>query len=253
MNNNFCSNCGTPIGTNDNFCPNCGIAVKKIEPQETVNSKNKRQAKKSFSTKKVRVKNPSASNVDNPRKVLPVVKILYVVLVLLIVAFVISYMGGVFDSPLVSGSSSSGSFNDVHNGASLEQIQQINALEQTVQANPEDMQSTLKLANLLNDSGFKDKAIDYYKKYLVSNPKDADVLVDIGSCYYSLGKYDNAEKEMKEALKYQPNHQIANLNLGIVLLAKGKNADAIDWWKKAVKINPSNEIGKKAQELINSQ
>ena len=178
---------------------------------------------------------------------------IFIIFGLLLVALLINYAAGVFDTPDVAVIPQvQDNFNQNHKGASLQNLQQINDLEAKVKANPSDMASVLDLAHLLNDSGFKEKAINNYKIYLNSDPKNADVIVDMGVCYYELGNYDEAIKLMKQAISYQPNHQIAHLNLGIVTMTAGNHDEALKYWKKAVEINPNNEIGKRAQELINS-
>src|SRR5690606_25246217 len=103
-------------------------------------------------------------------------------------------------------------------GIDLSAMNEINALEEKVKANPDDLQSLLHLAHLKNDAGLYDAAIISYKNYLDKNPSDADARVDMGVCYYNLKDYNSAITEMKKALEYKPDHQIAHLNLGIVNL-----------------------------------
>lgn len=53
-------------------------------------------------------------------------------------------------------------------------MQEINNLENKIAANPEDMESTLHLAHLLQDSGLFEKAVTNYKNYLIKNPASTD-------------------------------------------------------------------------------
>ncbi|MGK9477412.1 tetratricopeptide repeat protein [Melioribacter sp. OK-6-Me] len=222
-----CISCGKKLEKDFVYCPYCG-------------------------TKTGKSKNVISNDINSSNeKVLSFKKIIYLVLLLIVVGGVILYSSGVFDEPEIKESASQ-DFEDVHNGVDLSNLQQINALENELKANPGDKEKILTLAHMLNDSGFKQKAIDWYQEYLKYDSSDADVLVDMGVCYYEMQNYTEAEKWMKEALKYQPDHQIAHLNLGIVSLSTGKHDEAIEWWKKAVEIDPNNNIGKRAQELINS-
>jgi Flp pilus assembly protein TadD len=134
--------------------------------------------------------------------------------------------------------------------ASMQIPTDIQELENSVAANPDDMSLTLQLANSLHDRLFYEKAIPYYKAYLVMNPKDANARVDLGICYKELGSFTEAENEMKTALHYVPNHLYAHFNLGIVCLSEGSLQESNTWFKKTVALDPSSEVGKRAQQLL---
>lgn len=241
--NTLCYNCGEKISIGDKFCSQCGVPVKSKNIDSSFSKNEKNESKKS------RQKNNASKNESGVKKISSV-KIFYFSFILILIGFLIAYSSGIFDSAPIS--SVKQNINDTqHSGVDLKYLDRINQLEEELKTNP-DKNKLLELAHLLNDSGFKERAIEKYLTYLKTNPKDADVLVDLGVCYYELGKNDVALNYMKEALKYQPNHQIAHLNIGIVSLASNQHDEAINWWKKAVEINPRNEIGKRAQELINS-
>lgn len=162
-------------------------------------------------------------------------------------------MSGVFDQP--SGPTVSQQQvpnDDVHKGVDLTKLQEINKLREEVTNNPANHESILHLAHLLNDSGFKEEAIKWYRQYLVDHPDQADVWVDMGVCYFDLNDFDNAISSMKKGIELNPKHQIAHFNLGIVNYTKGDLNTAIDWWKKAIEIDPSSDIAGRARELINN-
>ena len=250
-----CSICGESIESTFTFCPSCGSSIKKEELKESLkdvvspsNSETKkRKTKSDFGNEK--------SNNENQtqEKNIPLIKLLYIIIALVIVGFVLLLSTGLFDkaSPITSLNNQE-SIQDFHNGVDLSSLQRINVLEEKTKNNPNDFVSLIELAHLLNDSGFKEKAIEKYKIYLKVHPDDADVLVDMGVCYYEMANYQEALKWMKEAIKYQPKHQIAHLNIGIVTLTSGNHDEALEWWKKAMEIEPNNNVGKRAQELINS-
>ena len=128
---------------------------------------------------------------------------------------------------------------------------QITELEQQVAANPSDYQSILKLANMCQDARFFDKAITYYKRYLVKNPKDANARVDLGISYFEKDDLDQAQKEMETALKYDPKHLQATFNLGIVNLKARRIKEASDWFKKTIELAPpGSEISNQAKQFL---
>ncbi len=257
MNKFVCNVCGEELKVDDKFCPSCGASVDKeihVEKNatliENIDIKEPESIKRT--TKKKSGKIAGVESKEPGLKNLSVIKLVYLVFGLLLAVFIINYAGGVFEKPAAGVIASNSNLNDIHKGVDLQNLQQINVLDEKIKTNPEDFTSLLELAHLLNDSGFKDRAIEKYKQYLVANPKDADVLVDMGVCYYELGKYNEAINQMKEALKYKPKHQIAHLNLGIVNMTSGNHEEALNWWKKAIEIDPSSNIAQRAQELINS-
>ena len=123
-------------------------------------------------------------------------------------------------------------------------------MEEKVATDPTNAGQLLKLAHLLNDSGFSAKAIERYKNYLKMQHDEPDVIVDMGVCYYQLSDYNSAIATMEKAIKINPNHQIANFNLGIVNSAAGNHDKALEFWRKAIEISPNSDIGKKAKDLL---
>lgn len=248
----FCSVCGEEVRQTDKFCSSCGAAINNTNKKEA-GHKGKNSTIKSNKSKLAIDKNSESENVKTPPKI-SAVKLVYIFIGLVAVVLILNYLAGVFDKPDVKQAPATSNVQTPtdNNGADLQHLQQINALEEIVKNNPKDKESLLELAHLLNDSGFKERAIQKYKLYLQMDPKNPDVLVDMGVCYYELRNFDEAIKSMKEALKYNPQHQIAHLNLGIVNMTAGNHDEAIKWLNKAVDIDPNTPIAKRAQELINS-
>jgi tetratricopeptide (TPR) repeat protein len=127
---------------------------------------------------------------------------------------------------------------------------EIQELESRAEAHPNDMALALQLANLLHDGRFYEKAIPYYKTYLMKNPNDADARVDMGICYKEIGNFPEAKNQMKTALRAAPNHLNAHFNLGIVSLSEGSIEESNTWFKKTVALDPASEVGKRAQQLL---
>lgn len=256
----FCSVCGEIIELEFKFCPSCGAAIQYKNEGKSSSSKNEFISKESEKSNKIsgykksenaKQEKKSESQISQV-KILSPVNLFYILFFLAFTGFVIIYTSGIFDKPIHSTLANNQTQDNFHGGVDLQRLQEINSLEEELKSNPNDKTKLLTLAHLLNDSGFKEKAIERYKQYLKIDSQNADVMVDMGVCYFELDNNNEAIRWMKEALKYQPKHQIAHLNLGIVSITNGKRDEAIEWWKKAVEINPNNEIGKRAQELINS-
>ena len=245
----ICKNCGEENSLESSNCFSCGVPLKGI--------KNKKQVADNSKSKKNNQKKSSDSNLSKDReagseeKLLDNKKILIISSFIVIVFVIALLISGVFDSGVHSNVTQ---MNNQQTGAdvSLENLNEINDLENKIKANPDDMESTLHLAHLQQDSKLFEKAISNYKKYLGKNPENADARVDMGICFYNLGDNTSAIKEMESALKYKPKHQIACLNLGIVNLTAQNIEVSKEWFRKTIELNPESEAGKRAQELLNS-
>lgn len=245
----ICKNCGEENPVDNSTCFSCGVPLSGNKNKRQVIAK---QEVKKNDQKKTDRKNSFDKNKNvNEEKALDNKKI-YIISSAVIVVFILALIfSGVFDSGIqknvvqVNEQSSS-------SGVSLANMEEITKLENQVTANPDDMESTLHLSHLLQDSGLFERAITNYKKYLTKNPDNADARVDMAICYYNLGDNTTAISEMETALKYSPKHQIAHLNLGIVNLA-ARNIDASkEWFRKTAELDPNSEAGKRATELLSS-
>jgi uncharacterized membrane protein YvbJ len=239
----ICKNCGEENSTDRSVCFSCGILLNenKRTRKFTAKQETKKQSLKTNGNKKI----VSEEKVLDNRKMLIISSAIIGVFILALV------FSGFFDAE-VKKSVSPMNNQPSGSGVNLANMEEINKLETAVTANPDDLESTLHLAHLLQDSGLYEKAINNYNKYLTKNPENADARVDMAICYYNLGDNTTAISEMESALKYQPKHQIAHLNLGIVNLASRNISASKDWFQKTVELDPNSEAGKRAQELLTS-
>ena len=244
-----CKNCGEENSVESTNCFSCGVPLKGMRNKNQT-SKNVR-GKNSTQNEVNNTKSSTSGNMNSNEKILDNKKILIIssfIVVIFIVALLIS---GVFDSGIQNNITQ---MNNQSTGTEvdLQNLNEITDLENKIKANPDDMESTLHLAHLQQDSRLFEKAIVNYKKYLERNPANADARVDMAICFYNLGDNSTAIIEMENALKYQPKHQIACLNLGIVNLAAQNIEVSKEWFRKTVELNPESEAGKRAQELLKS-
>jgi tetratricopeptide (TPR) repeat protein len=233
-----CTQCGSALTRKDVLCPSCGVEVDwgdTLPAVETVSDKD--APKKEIRENKSQSKNIYA--VLSSKSFLGAIAV--IALAVIAYALLVEKRPGV---DVVQQQASQPM------SASTQLPTDIQELENSVAANPDDMSLTLQLANSFHDRLFYEKAIPYYKTYLVMNPKDANARVDMGICYKELGNFTEAENEMKTALHYVPNHLNAHFNLGIVYLSEGNIQESNIWFKRTVALDPSSEVGKRAQQLL---
>jgi cytochrome c-type biogenesis protein CcmH/NrfG len=244
----ICKNCGEENSPENSNCFSCGVPLKGIKNSKPASVKRVKRSDQ----KKLNDENYSNGRIINTQgKVLDNKKILLVSSGVVVVVIITLLISGVFDTGVQNNITQ---MNDqsTGSGVNIKNLNEITDFENKIKADPEDLESTLHLAHLLQDSKLFEKAIANYKKYLEKSPEDTDARVDLGICFYNLADYTTAINEMESALKYQPKHQIAHLNLGIVNLTAGNVDVSKDWFRKTVELNPNSEAGKRAQELLNS-
>jgi len=260
----ICSNCGEENSKSEITCISCGVSLEKsagivqkkaesLLSEKTVTHHPTKATDYIKVVQKKKRTQPGRQTKKENEKEIDSRKIILISSFVAILAIVILVSSGVFDSsvPIIPNTNVGNNQNE-SSGIDLTNINLINELEAKLKSAPDDTETLLKLAHLQNDSGFYEKAILLYQKYLKQVPADADARIDMGVCFYNLHNYDPAIREIKTALTYKPNHQIGNLNLGIVNLAAGNMTEAMKWLQKAVDLGPETEIGKRAKELLNS-
>lgn len=281
----LCDVCGEETAAGEGVCESCGAILtgreKEVNTAKSETAKPKAAAPKAEAPKVNAGKEQKKTAIQPPvqKKAKPVpqpvnrqkhktpeiitaagskqavspVQIALLVIGLIIVALLVLQMTGVFDTrPVVNSNLQQQGTQADSTGISLDQLNTINAMESTVQKDTTNTENVLQLAHLLNDSGFNEKAIRYYRMYLKSKPEDANAIVDMGVCYFKLKDYITAKVVMRQGLKVNPKHQIALFNLGIINLSAGSPDSAKIWWQKAIDLGPETEIGMKAKQLLNS-
>lgn len=276
-----CGNCGSPVALNDKFCAKCGTALswddensaadKKVIPPSTivcpscgVSNSTTNSVCLGCGTNLTGVTSvPQASPTSKKRGPLPshqsakkgsagkkteswkTLSVAGAVVVLVLVGL------GVFRNPpkeIVPQNQSLNAGPDA--GISPTLMTDIDALQKTVEANPKDTESLLRLANALHDAKFMPRAIETYKKYLLLKPSDPDARVDMAICYFESGDSPTALKEMQTALKHDPKHQMAMYNIGIVNLNQGNLEQSNEWFRKAIALDPMTQIAQRAQQIL---
>lgn len=252
-----CEVCGTENKKDLEVCEECGAPLssyesknvkEKVSTEQTTQNDNPK--KDSTKKKKASEKNKKQSATKKNPNEISTVKIVYTTIALIIVGGVILYSSGIFDEPDIPAVNQQQQFDDFHRGADMSKLQEINNLRNQVESNPDDHQAMLHLAHMLNDSGFKEESIKWYKEYLKDHPDAADVWVDMGVCYFDMNDFETAITSMKKGIEINPQHQIAHFNLGIVNYTKGDIQKAKEWWNKAIALNPGSDIAARAKELI---
>jgi tetratricopeptide (TPR) repeat protein len=130
-------------------------------------------------------------------------------------------------------------------------VQNEASLKASLTANPNDVETLVRLGNLYYDHGQYQRAVDWYGKALEIDPRNANVRTDRGTSYWNLNQPDAAIAEFKKSLDIDPGHAQTLYNMGVVYL-HGKNnvEEAKKAWQKLLAANPNYpERAKVEQEL----
>jgi len=106
---------------------------------------------------------------------------------------------------------------------------EINALKERVQKDPKDVQAWSRLANLYQDSGMFEPAIEFYRRASELLPNNANLLTDMGICYQQLKQFDKALELLERAQKADPANWQSLYNIVVVAgldLGRFEQADA---------------------------
>lgn len=101
-------------------------------------------------------------------------------------------------------------------GGGAPMMAEINALKERVQKDPGDVKAWTRLANLFQDAGMFEPAIDFYQRALKLTPNDANLLTDLGICYQELEQFDLALAQLELAQKADPANWQSLYNIVVV-------------------------------------
>jgi len=152
--------------------------------------------------------------------------------------------------------------------------QSISLLQSAQQADPQNLEIGLELAEMyvshghieegagqyrkiarsFQEAGNAEKAAEAYRRMKVIVPDDPAALYTLGQLYVGLGRFNEAEQEFRSILRHNLNHEEALLALGDVCQKKGQFRDAILAFNKILTINPQETLAKeKLGELYQAQ
>lgn len=113
-------------------------------------------------------------------------------------------------APMGSGTPSQAS------GGGAPMMAEINALKERVQNDPKDVEAWARLANIYQDSGMFEPAIEFYKRASDLLPNNANLLTDMGICYQELKQFDTALELLERAQKADPANWQSLYNIVVV-------------------------------------
>jgi cytochrome c-type biogenesis protein CcmH/NrfG len=269
---NNCPKCSAPVEPGARFCSSCGTTIEQqaAAPKSTGGSRtcticgqrNESDATTCVSCGSLLQKKPSAPKPAPAKKEKAAPfsffqswKFTAIAALLLVGTLVVV---------TINNTNTGKKENDPHGSGKLSpgeqgMIDEIQRLEKHLADSPNDGASVLRLANLLQDVRFYDKAIDAYERYLKLDPNNPDALVDLGTTYFAFSFADTthrhelvglAQQQIRKAIEVAPKHQLAYFNLGIILFHGGTVDEALGAFRTCVAIDSTTDAAKKAQQFL---
>jgi len=116
---------------------------------------------------------------------------------------------------------------------------------------PGDPEFVAALAQMYNDSGQKEKAVELMNQAAAENPEDASAQLNQGIFLLSSGQTAEAAAAFEAALAADPSVAEAHYHLGTILVGQGKVPEAVEHLEAYVASNPANaQYAATAQGLI---
>jgi len=129
------------------------------------------------------------------------------------------------------------------------------AEQQTVVANnPDDLEETLLLANLLGNSGRLSDAIPLYERAIALAPEDVEVRISFARALADGGMPADAELQFSRALELDPRHQAAHYYLAEMyrMATPPRTDEATVHYRQATELDASTLIGERAATQLES-
>lgn len=122
----------------------------------------------------------------------------------------------------------------------LERTGRRDQLLSTHSANPEDTQTLVKLAEVSEELGQRDSAVEYYHSALKIDEKSAVAHHGLATVLAKMNDPQQAETHFRLALENEPDFAAAQRDLGTVLVRGGRFDEAVIHLRRAVELSPDD-------------
>ncbi|MBW2194077.1 MAG: tetratricopeptide repeat protein [Deltaproteobacteria bacterium] len=115
---------------------------------------------------------------------------------------------------------------------------EIKILTSYVKDNPDDLDMTIRLAEILICVKQCDEAMDICKKVITTNPDFARAHHALGAAYWKMEQLDEAISELKKTIAIDTDFGFAHYRLGVAYCTKGRFEEAIRELQEAIATEP---------------
>jgi len=119
--------------------------------------------------------------------------------------------------------------------------QEVAALQNMIEQNPDDNESRVRLGNLYLESGHDDQAAPLFREALEREPSNNHARLHMAQALANLGRLDEAVAEYDAVLANEPGNPQALLGLGRVrLYAQQDITGGLEAWEELMRVAPNS-------------
>ncbi len=111
-------------------------------------------------------------------------------------------------------------------------FEEVAALEQALEANPDDTASLARMGQLMVDSHQAERAIEYLQRHLVLSPESQDVHLQLANAYAGESRWQDALILLEGFVERWPDGYVALFNLGAVYANLEQPDEALALWER---------------------
>jgi cytochrome c-type biogenesis protein CcmH/NrfG len=124
---------------------------------------------------------------------------------------------------------------------SIELMEKIEDLKETLREDPKNLQAWLKLGDIYFDYNKYREASEAYQQYLTIKPENPDVWTKMGMMLRGLGDFDGAIEAFRRASHIESKHAESRFQLGALFLQEKKDVkEAITAWEDYLQVESKN-------------
>jgi tetratricopeptide (TPR) repeat protein len=125
-------------------------------------------------------------------------------------------------------------------GGSAPMMQEINALKQALQQDPDNLQAMLRLAGIYSQVGMWDQADPLFTRAAEAHPGDHKLIVDLAHIYHDNGRFEGAIGYYRKALETTPDDPNLITDMGICFKELGDFGEALALFERAQGKDPTH-------------
>lgn len=120
------------------------------------------------------------------------------------------------------------------------------------EADAEDLDSRVSLAELYFESHSFEQAIPRYEEVLTMTPDNVQASTNLGISYYSVGSSERAVEQLERSLEIEPTHAQTLVTLGIVKAFGLQDLEgATAAWQRVLEVAPDGSEARAARDALN--
>ena len=128
---------------------------------------------------------------------------------------------------------------------SIELMEKIEELKETLREDPKNLQAWLKLGDIYFAYNKYREAIEAYSQYLSIDPENPDIRTKRGIMLSGLGDFDGAIEEFRKTSQVFPQHGESRFQLGALFLQEKKDVkETIAAWEGYLQVEPKSKRAK---------